>query len=138
VIGRLVVLALTALPAVAVAQAPAIPPEIQAHIPRDVRPYFLAFLVTPAEPRPMSRELFIRHQGYIRSQFEAGVYRLVGPVTDGGRIRGMVILSAASAEEAQRIVAGDPSVQEHVLDVEVHPAMFPSLDTLRVSYPPRP
>lgn len=128
--------ACTVLPAAA--QPPGIPPELLPYIPRNVGPYFVGFLVSPEQPRPMSRELFIRHQNYMRTQFEAGVYRLVGPFTDGGRIRGMVILSAPDAEAARAIVAADPSVQAGAMAVEVHPAMFPDLSSLRVEYPPRP
>lgn len=125
-----------ALPAAA--QPPGIPPELQPYIPRNVGPYFVGFLVSSEHPQPMSRELFIRHQNYMRTQFEAGVYRLAGPMTDGGRIHGMVILSAANAEAARAIVAADPAVQAGAMAVEVHPAMFPDLSSLRVEYPPRP
>jgi uncharacterized protein YciI len=99
--------------------------------------YFVGLLVSPDRPRPMIRDLFIRHQAYLRRQFEAGVYRVAGPFTDGGRIHGMVILSARSAEGARAIVAADPAVQEGAMAVEVHPAMFPDLSALRVDYPPR-
>jgi uncharacterized protein YciI len=117
---------------------PAVPPELQPYVPRTLGAYFVGFLVAPAEPRPMSRELFIRHQAYLRRQFEAGVYRLAGPLTDDGHIHGVVILSAPSREAALAIVAADPSVQEGVFAVELHPAMFPDLSALRVEYPPPP
>lgn len=125
-----------ALPAAA--QPPGIPPELQPYIPRNVGPYFVGFLVSSEQPRAISRELFIQHQNYMRGQFEAGVYRLVGPFTDGGRIRGMVILSARNADEARAIVAADPAVQAGTMAVEIHPGMFPDLSSLRVEYPPRP
>ena len=124
-----------ALPAFA--QPPAIPPELRPYVPRNIGPYFVGFLVGPEQPRPMSQELFIRHQNYMRGRFEAGVYRLAGPLTDGGQIHGIVILSARNAEEARAIVAADPAVQEGAMAVEVHPAMFPDLSALRVDYPPR-
>jgi uncharacterized protein YciI len=114
------------------------PPEIAAHVPSDLRSYFIAFKVTPAQRKEMSSEIFERHQAYIREQTEKKVYQLVGPVTDGGRIRGVTILTASSIEEARRIVEADPAVQAKVLDVEIHPAVFPNLDSLRISYPPRP
>ena len=125
-----------ALPAAA--QPPGIPPELLPYIPRNVGPYFVGLLVSAEHPQPMSRELFIRHQNYMRTQFEAGVYRLAGPMTDGGRIHGMVILSAPNAEAARAVVAADPAVQAGAMAVEVHPAMFPDLSGLRVEYPPRP
>src|SRR3712207_236591 len=85
--------------AVAAMQAvapPAVPPEIAPHIPKNLRPYFLVFLVNAGSPKPMAQELFVRHQAYIRQQVEAGTFRLVGPITDGGRLRGMMIVNAAS------------------------------------------
>lgn len=131
------------LAALAAAQAPAQPPgppaipaEIQPYVPRNMAVYFVGLLVAPAEPRPMSRELFIRHQAYLRRQFEAGIYRLARPLTDGGHVHGMVILTAPSREGALAILAGDPAVQAGVFTVEVHPAMFPDLSALRVEYPP--
>jgi uncharacterized protein YciI len=119
------------------APSPPIPADIAPHIPRDIRTYYVAFLVTPAEAREMSHEVFVRHQAYMRGQYERGVYRLAGPITDGGRIRGLVILTAASAEEAAAIVAADPAVIEKIFAVEVRPAMLPSLDSLKVEYPER-
>ena len=113
-------------------------PEIAAHVPADLRSYFLVFKVTPAVPKPMSSEIFEKHQAYIRAQIEKKVYMLVGPVTDGGRVRGITILTAASADEARAIVGADPAVQAGILDIEVHPAVFPNLDSLKVDYPPKP
>lgn len=123
------------LPAVAAPKVET-PPEIAAHVPADLRSYFIAFKSTPAVPKEMSDDVFERHQAYIREQIGKKVYQLVGPLTDGGRIRGMTILTASSLEEARRIVEADPAVREKVLDVEVHPAVFPNLDSLRIHYPP--
>ena len=133
----LAAVAAVALAAAAMAQPAALPPEVAAHVPANVETYFVAFLVTPAEPRPMSFDLFVRHQAHIRRQYEAGAYRLVGPFTDEDRVRGLVIVSAPSAEQARAIVAADPAVQEGALAVEIHPAMFPSLSSLRIEYPAR-
>ena len=119
------------------APSPLIPPAIAPHVPKDIRSYYLAFLVTPAEAKEMSHDVFVRHQAYMRGQYERGVYRLAGPITDGGRIRGLVILVASSSEEAAAIVAADPAVIEKIFAVEVRPAMLPSLDSLKVEYPER-
>lgn len=119
------------------AQSADLPPEIAAHVPKNLRSYFVGFVVTPSIPRRMTNEIFVRHQAYIRKQIEAGVYHLVGPLTDGGRVRGLTILSASSIEDARAIVEADPAVQEHILDVEIHPAMLPSLASLKIEYPPR-
>lgn len=122
--------------AAAPAQPPGIPAELQPYVPRNLGAYFVGMLLAPAEPRPMTRPLFIRHQAYLRRQFEAGIYQLAGPLTDGGTIRGMVILSAPTREAALAILAADPAVQEGAFAVELHPAMFPDLSALRVEYPP--
>ena len=130
-------LALSAGPVAAQAPAaPPFPPDVAAQIPPNLRGYFLAFLVGPPETGSLPHDVFLGHLRYIRRQIEAGVYHLVGPFTDQGRIKGIIILSAASIEEARTIVAGDPSVQARLLDVEVHPALFPDLSSLRVEFPP--
>lgn len=54
---------LSGLGAHAVTAAPPVtlPPEVAAHVPADLRSYFLAFKVTPAAPKEMSTEIFERH-----------------------------------------------------------------------------
>ena len=132
------------LAALAAGAAPAQPPPGQAEIPAPMRPYvpsnlgayFIGFLVARADAPPMTHELFIRHQAYIRRQFEAGVYHLAGPLTDSSHIAGIVILSAPTREAALAIVAADPAAQAGRFTVEVHPALFPDLSAVRVEYPP--
>ena len=125
------------VPAIAEAPSVQVPPEIAAHVPTNLKSYFIAFKVDPEVSKEMPHELFVRHQAYLRSQVDAGVIHLVGPLTDRGRIRGVSILSAPSLEEARRIAEGDPAVQEKVLAVEVHPAVFPDLSSLKIVYPPK-
>jgi uncharacterized protein YciI len=114
-----------------------LPAEIAAQVPENLRSYYLAFLTAPAEPKPMSSELFARHQAYIREQVEAGYVRLVGPISGSDHLRGMKIISAASADEARRIAEGDPAVREKVVGVEVYAVTLPSLAPVRITYPPR-
>ena len=138
---RPVLAALAALgafaPAAAQPPGPAtIPAEIRPYVPSNMGAYFVGFLIAPAEAHSLTRETFIRHQAYIRRQFEAGIYHVAGPLTDGGRIHGMVILSAPTLEAARAILAGDPAAQDGAFSVEVHPAMFPDLSAVRVEYPP--
>ena len=114
-----------------------LPAEIAAQVPANLRSYYLAFLTAPAEPKPMSSELFARHQAYIREQVEAGSIRLVGPISGSKHLRGMKVISAASAEDARRIAEGDPAVREKVLAVEVYEVTLPSLGEFRIAYPPR-
>ena len=114
-----------------------LPAAIAAHVPKNLRGYYVVFLVNPPTPKDMSHELFLRHQAYLRKHVEAGVIKLAGPLTDDARIRGMKILSAPSAEAARAIAEGDPAVQAGVFAVEVHPAMFPSLGGLKIEYGPK-
>jgi len=115
----------------------AIPAELRPYAPSNLRAYFVGFLVARPDAPPVTRELFVRHQAYIRQQFEAGVYHLAGPLTDGGHIGGIVVAGAPTREAALAIVAADPLVQAGLFTVEVHPALFPDLSAVRVEYPPR-
>ena len=74
---------------------------------------------------------------FLREQTEKKVYHLFGPLTDGGKTRGIIILTAGSADEARAIVGADAAVQGGVLGVEVHPLVLPNLDGLKIDYPPR-
>ena len=116
--------------------APAFPPDVAAQIPPDLQGYYIALLVNPAQPETMPHDVFIRHLAYLRHQTEAGVYHLAGPFTDRDRIRGIIILSAGSAEQARAIVAADPAVQAGVFSVEMHSILLPSLAGFRIDYPP--
>jgi uncharacterized protein YciI len=116
--------------------APAFPPDVAAQIPPNLRAYFLAFLVDRAEQGAIPHEILVQHLTYMRRQVEAGIYHLAGPLTDQDRIRGIIILSADSIEEARTIVSADPSVQAGLLAVEIHPALLPSLTGFRIEYPP--
>jgi uncharacterized protein YciI len=119
-------------------EAPAVelPPEIAAHVPSNLRSYYIVFMLDPAQPKEMSQDLFVRHQAYIRARFSNNVFHIAGPLTDGGRIRGLTILSASSLDEARTIAAGDPAVQEKVLDFEVHPVILPDLSPVKAIYAP--
>jgi uncharacterized protein YciI len=137
---RLLLAALAGGGGAAPAQPPpgptAIPAEMRPYVPSNLRAYFVGFLVARPEAPPMTRELFIRHQAYIRRQFEAGVYRLAGPLTDSSHIGGIVVVSAPTREAALAIVAADPAAQAGLFAAEVHPALFPDLSAVRVEYPP--
>ena len=114
----------------------AIPGPLRRYVPSNLHGYFVAFLIAPAQPRPISVELFARHEAYLRRQFEAGAFHVAGPMTDEGAIRGLFIVSAPTREAARALVAGDPIVGEGGYTVEVRSAMFPDLSAVRVEYPP--
>lgn len=137
-------LILAALAAGASAAAPAQPPPGPAIIPAELRPYapsnltgyFVGFLVARPGAPPVTGELFIRHQAYVRHQFEAGLYHLAGPLTDGGQVRGLVVVSAPTREAARALIAADPLVEAGLFTVEMHTGLFPDLSPIHVEYPP--
>jgi uncharacterized protein len=108
-------------------------------IPRDVEPYFIAFLFRGERWNDTLGEdvadLVPRQLAFIREQVEAGRYLLAGPITGEGPLVGISILAAGTAEEALAIAAADPGVQAGRLRVEVHPAYLPSLKQLKINYP---
>ncbi len=107
-------------------------------IPRDVEPYFIAFLLKGDRWNDTdgsdAADLVPRQLAFIRQQVEAGRYLLAGPITDDGAVVGISIIAAGSAEEALGIASADPGVQAGRLKVEVHPAYLPSLKTLKIGY----
>ena len=110
-------------------------PHIQ-NLPRSLKPYFLA-LFRPGErwnQTEGAENLPARQLAFLRTQFEAGVYRAAGPMTDGGAISAMAIIEAESLEAARSVAEQDPAVVAERLVVEVHPALLPALDALRVDY----
>jgi uncharacterized protein len=107
-------------------------------IPRDVEPYFIAFLFRGERWNDTLGEdvadLVPRQLAFIREQVEAGRYMLAGPITDDGPLVGMSIIAAATTADALAIAGADPGVQAGRLRVEVHPAFFPSLKQLKINY----
>ena len=98
-------------------------PRIE-NLPRNLKPYFLA-LFRPGErwnQTEGAEDLPAQQLAFLRAQFEAGVYRAAGPVTDGGDISAMAIIEAESLEAAKQIAAQDPAVIAERLVVEVHPS----------------
>ena len=112
-----------------------IPAPMRPYVPTNLRGYFIVFLMAPAQRRPISLELFARHEAYIRRQFEAGAFHVAGPLTDNGAISGLFIASAPTREAALALVAGDPIVPEGGFTMEAHPALFPDLSSVRPEYP---
>jgi len=73
---------------------------------------------------PTARETAIvaRHFAYLQEHAHAGRVRIAGRTTeDDDRTIGLVLLSAASEEEARSIMAADPAVTEGVMSAELHP-----------------
>ena len=110
-------------------------PRIE-NLPRNLKPYFLA-LFRPGERwnhTEGAEDLPAKQLAFLRAQFEAGVYRAAGPVTDGGAISAIAIIEAENLEVAKIVAEQDPAVVAERLVVEVHPALLPGLDAVRVDY----
>ena len=123
------------------AQAPGpetIPPPFLPYVPTNLHGYYVALLTGSGNGHQITPELFIRHEAYLRRQFETGVLRLAGPFTDRGNVHGIFVLSAATQEAANAIVAADPVVQDLGFTVEMHSALLPDLAPVRAEYPPAP
>ena len=122
----------------AAAQTPAAPaPKLD--IPKGMKQYFIGFLVkgpnyTPNMPEDERARLLQKHLAYIRSQAEAGNYRLAGPFLDDEKIAGILIIDTPTRESAKKVVDGDPMVQAGRLAVEIHPAMLADISCVLTEY----
>jgi uncharacterized protein len=127
---RLTLIALLlALCSPVIAQTPAENPDI----PKNMKPYFLVFLVQGdkrEQPPEEANKIQNEHLAYIRKNHEAGKYIFAGPFTEDERIRGIIVVKAKDAAEVRSIVGGDPAVKAGRLAVEVHPAIFADLSCL--------
>ncbi|HXN42556.1 MAG TPA: YciI family protein [Myxococcaceae bacterium] len=119
--------------------APTPPRSPSASFPKGMKQYFMGFLVRGEKnAEPIGKDelngLQQQHLAYIRSQAEAGRYALAGPLLDNDRIRGILMINAASAEEAKNIASGDPMVKNGRLAVEIHPFMVADLSCVFTEY----
>jgi len=108
-------------------------------IPKGMKQYFVGLLVkgpkyTPNMPAEEHTNLLQKHLAYIRSQAEAGKYRLAGPFLDDQRIEGLLIIATPTIEEAQHVMKGDPMVQIGRLAIELHPAMLANISCVLTEY----
>jgi uncharacterized protein len=107
-------------------------------VPRNVEPYFIAFLLKGEHWNDTQgaevTDLVPRQLAFIRQQVQAGRYLLAGPITGDGPLVGISIIAASTPEEALAIAGADPGVQAGRLKVEVHPAYLPSLKDLKINY----
>src|SRR3954462_14869874 len=119
------------------AQEQGMPPGLE--IPSKMKPYFVGFLVendkAPKLTEAENGKILKEHLASIRSNIEAGKYVFAGPFTDNGKIAGILVVNAASKEEAEQMLAKDPMVESGRVKVELHAAMLPDLAALKVMYP---
>jgi len=120
------------------AQTPSQTPQTPS-IPKGLQQYFVGFLVKgekwdQAPPKEEQQQLMQQHLAYIKSQADAGNYKVAGPFLDNGRIRGFVVIHAATAEEAAKIVDGDPMVKSGRMVGEIHPVMMADMSCVFTEY----
>ena len=117
-------------------QSPRETPKSQ--IPKNLKQYYLGLLRRGPQWNVIddraAQELLPRHLAYLRQQTEAGRYLFAGPVNEEADYVGMMMIAAASKEEALAVANGDPGVVAQRLSVEVYPVYLPALDGVSVRY----
>ena len=107
-------------------------------VPRNLKPYFLGLLIkgerwndTEGE---QASELMQLQLAFLRSQMESQRYLVAGPVLDEGRLAGVMIIDARTADEARTLASMDPAVKAGRLVVEIYPTFLPALDNVHAEY----
>ena len=106
-------------------------------VPKDMRVYYACFLVAGPKFAPDSPDhtaLRAKHLAFIRKMVSEKKLRLAGPFAEEGKLFGISIVDAPSAEEARALVEQDPAMQAGFFAHEIHPVMLPNLESLRVRY----
>ncbi len=89
-----------------------------------MKKYFLAFLKR-GDNRSHSEEEAARiqtaHLAHMDKLAKEGKINIAGPFGDDGDIRGIVIYSVPTLEEAKKLTQNDPAVVAGRLKIEVHP-----------------
>jgi uncharacterized protein YciI len=108
------------------------------NIPKNMKRYFVVFLVhTPqqaASDAGAEQQMMQGHLAFMRQMLESRKYIIAGPFLDRGDIGGMSVAAAQSEDEIRGWEAADPLVSSGRAKVEVHPAMLPSLDSVKVEF----
>ena len=112
-------------------------PPAMKDVPKEMRTYYLAFLVAGpkfAPDSPQRAMLVPKHLAFIREMITEKKFLLAGPFIDEGKMFGITVIAASSADEAKAWMGQDPAVQAGFFGYEIHSAMLPSLDSLRILY----
>ena len=91
--------------------------------------YQLAFLVAGPNRKPgdgeapETQKINEGHMAHIRAMGDAGKLLAAGPFVDDGTLRGILVMRAASLDEARTLASQDPAVKAGRLVVDIHPWM---------------
>jgi uncharacterized protein len=91
---------------------------------REMKTYFMVFLKSGKnrnQDEVTAAEIQKQHLLYLTKMYNEGHADLIGPLTDGSEVLGIVVYNVSSAEEALRLAEGDPAVVAGRLVAEVHP-----------------
>lgn len=83
---------------------------------------------------PMAKQNLVGHLAHMKALLERGHVFAAGGFTDSGTPGGMVIMWAASLDEANALVAADPAVRDRVFAASVR-AWAPRFDSKRTLTP---
>jgi uncharacterized protein YciI len=88
-----------------------------------MKQYVMAFLKRGTEINDTAerRKLLMGHLGNIIRLANEGKLVIAGPFLDNQELRGIFIFNVATVEEAQTLIATDPSVKAGLFKVEFHP-----------------
>ncbi len=89
-----------------------------------MKKYFMAFLKEgPTRDQNEAEAILIQsgHLAHMDKLAKEGKINIAGPFADDGEIKGMVIYSVPSLEEAHRLTSMDPAVKAGRLLIELHP-----------------
>jgi uncharacterized protein len=107
-------------------------------VPSNLKQYFLGLLIKGERwndtEGTQAAELVPLQLAFLREQMESQRYLAAGPVLDEGRLAGMMIIDAKTAEDARALASMDPAVKAGRLTVEVYPTFLPALDNVHAEY----
>ncbi|MEP6722342.1 MAG: YciI family protein [Variovorax sp.] len=85
------------------------------------QPFVIYYRPGPAwiEGKSVFEQPLQAHLAYMRSLTAAGTLRIGGPFTDD--CGGLIVVDAASGEEAQAIFEADPAVRDRIMVAQAHP-----------------
>ena len=89
-----------------------------------MKEYFLCLLKagpTRDQDSATAAQIQAGHLAHIDAMWKAGQVAIAGPMGDDGDLRGILVFTVSSKEEAEKLVAEDPAVKAGRLVTEVHP-----------------